>query len=216
MAEARANAKKAEDAAKAAKSSENLASNYASTATASARTAQTNATNASTYAVNASVSANNASNSASQAKATLTDLENKIASGDFHGKDGRDGKDGKDGQDGYTPVKGKDYFDGKDGKDGRDGVDGKTPVKGTDYYTDAEKAAFVKEVEDSVQPSVSQLTNQIVNQGERITALENGGGNGDVVDTNADADLDFADESGNVIMRLSGGHVKPKISTPRT
>lgn len=79
-----------------------------------------------------------------------------------------------EGKDGYTPVKGVDYFDGKDGKtpvkgvDYKDGDPGYTPVKGTDYYTDAEKTAFVDEVKDAVQPSVSQLNNQIVNQGKAI------------------------------------------------
>lgn len=60
------------------------------------------------------------------------------------------GKDGAPGKDGYTPIKGVDYFDGQPGKDGEPGKDGYTPVKGTDYWTEADRAAIIDDILDSL------------------------------------------------------------------
>ena len=53
-------------------------------------------------------------------------------------------------------------FDGKQGEQGEQGADGYTPRKGIDYYTDAEKAEFVKEVEDACLGDIETALDSII------------------------------------------------------
>lgn len=80
-------------------------------------------------------------------EAQVTDVETKLANGDF------DGADGKDGQDGITPTiglngnwflgdvdtgkpsRGQNGINGQDGKDGKDGVNGQNGANGQDGYS---------------------------------------------------------------------------------
>ena len=72
------------------------------------------ATNNATIAANtANESATNANKATERANNISTDLENKVASGYFNGKDGKDGVNGKDGV--VTTLKGQIAFDIEDG-----------------------------------------------------------------------------------------------------
>lgn len=93
------------------------------------------------------------------------------------------GPKGEKGGKGDTGERGA---DGKSGSDGKDGADGYTPVKGVDYYTEAEKAALVEEVVDSMNVVTSiDFTNfkdgsftEIVD-GEMVTHTVTFDGSGD-------------------------------------
>lgn len=68
--------------------------------------------------------------SSDNAKASLQELKDGIASGDFKGKDGVDGQDGKDGH---------------------------TPVKGTDYFTVSDKREIVEQTKTELEPRFSEI-----------------------------------------------------------
>lgn len=61
---------------------------------------------------------------------------------------------------------------GQKGQRGQSGQDGRTPIKGQDYFTQQDKTQFVDAVKSELQPSLTQVSNQIVNQGNTISALE--------------------------------------------
>ena len=69
--------------------------------------------NANSAALLANTEATNANRATERANNISTDLENKVASGYFNGKDGKDGIDGKDGV--ITTLKGQIAFDIEDG-----------------------------------------------------------------------------------------------------
>lgn len=60
----------------------------------------------------------------------------------------------------YLP-RGPQGIQGLRGETGRDGIDGYTPVKGEDYWTPADKEEIVTETVGSVQPSVTELANEV-------------------------------------------------------
>lgn len=60
----------------------------------------------------------------------ISDVETKLASGFFNGKDGTNGKDGINGKDGVDGLPGKDGINGTNGVDGKDGAIGPIGLTG--------------------------------------------------------------------------------------
>lgn len=65
----------------------------------------------------------------------VNDVNYKVTSGYFNGKDGKNGRDGIDGRNGTDGRDGKDGIDGKDGTNGRDGTNGTNGTNGVDGYS---------------------------------------------------------------------------------
>ena len=95
----------------------------------------------------------------------VSDIETRLANGEFNGKDGRDGVDGKDGKDGAVGPEGpqgpagKDGQNGQDGKDGAQGPAGPAGKDGEDYVlTEADKTEIAGIVSSEfTQPVLAML-----------------------------------------------------------
>lgn len=126
----------------------------------SASSAAASASNAGNYAAQARTSATNASQSAATAATKLQDLQNKIATGEFHGAAGKSAYEqavdlGFEG----TVQEWLQSLKGERGADGRQGVDGYTPQRGIDYWTAEDVAAIVNATVTKVIESASSVDN---------------------------------------------------------
>ena len=100
-----------------------------------------------------------------QLSTLINTIEQKLANGEFNGKDGRDGVDGKDGKDGAVGPEGpqgpagKDGQNGQDGKDGAQGPAGPAGKDGEDYVlTEADKTEIAGIVSSEfTQPVLAML-----------------------------------------------------------
>lgn len=107
--------------------------------------------------------------------AYYNDIQQKVANGEFNGKDGEKGEKGDKGEDGTLIFeelteeqkaslkgdKGDKGEDGKDGVNGKDGVDGKTPVLGVDYWTESDKTEVKNYCNSYIDSQLGTINEQL-------------------------------------------------------
>ena len=101
--------------------------------------------------------------------AYYNEIQQKVADGEFNGKDGEKGEKGDKGEDGTltfeelteeqkTSLKGDKGDTGSAGKDGKDGY---TPVKGVDYWTEADKTEVKNYCNSYIDSQLGTINEQL-------------------------------------------------------